>query len=402
MTLLGFGCAAPQSKPNAPVSQKPSGQTQPKPKSEPEFRPINAIAYWAESNEFLIGTNEVSQNNEVFALRLEEPLDEADGLRFRSIYPHSVNSIVVSPDQKWAAMDEIGSTGPSLVVLLSAEMAGPVALLHGPEDYASLAFMPGGKRLAMASGGEIYSVDLEKKAVVETWRLAENRFDVSTQIVRDAQGPTLQASPMGEEPNAVYDLSNRRPLAIPNLSKHSGAELYFRRNGRWFAFERGKVIDLAANRQVFSEPGGAAGVRLSPDGKTLVFRSPGGDDPSKRRFVVLDIATWRVLHRLKPDEGVPGQDFCFLTPDVLANPAGTTQLWNLRTGKTIAWIVAWANTESVVEGGLKASRRDWAIGLPDGRFFGSEAAQTLLLNAKSRDVGVLKELGKALGWKELG
>lgn len=361
---------------------------------KPVLRTINAVAVWPENIELLLGADD-----QAFRFSLQENSENLGG-RIETVFTSRVNSIVVSPNRAWAAMDETGATGPIRVLLLEQTDPLPVAILRGPSDFARLGFVPGGNTLIMASFGAVFTVDLQKLTTIKTWRLAENVFEVNTQIDTDSRGPILSVSGHHSEPVLFFDLATMKRVSPPALPRLADISNIFRHQEKWFGFENGNVFDLQTGHRVFTMKEGAADFKLSPDGKIISFRSPGGMDPSTRDIVILEVGSWRVLHRLKPRHGFASQDFCFVSPTTLVNPGEITEFWNVRTGKTIGWVVPWANTTFKVKDGLTATRRDWAIALPDGRYYGSELAKDLIPGSKTKDPSVLRDFRTGLGIRE--
>lgn len=195
----------------------------------------------------------------------------------------------------------------------------------------------------------------------------------------------------------AYELEAKRPIRIPNIDKIPEAEYCFRIRGRWYVYKDGVVTDLQTLTSGVEVAPGGGGVELAPDSKTLVFRYSNGYVSNERKFIVVDTESWKVRHRLQPPRGIASQEFKFLTSDVLVDPGEITYFCNIKTGKIIARLVPWAVTEYTMGNGVKANRSDCVLALPDGRYFGSEQAHTLLDGLKTRDPKVMADFRIALG-----
>lgn len=365
----------------------------------------NAVGLWSSDwpvdrpsdGSLLISLRGSDEDFQVIEFSLGDVSDSSERYRRNLILPIRVNSFAFSPDRNWAAMDEVGASGPSRVFVMDRMNGGPMAIYHGPYDYANLRFMPDSKRLTMTSGASVWQVDLEGQRIIKEWSLEHDKVEGVTRIVTDSAGSFFMAPRSNTRVIEAYELESKRPVLIPNIDKVPEAEYCFRIKGKWYVYKDGVVTDLQTLTSVVEVAPGGGGVELAPDSKTLVFRYPNGYVSNDRKFIVVDTETWKVRHRLQPPRGIASQEFKFLTSDVLVDPGEITYFWNIQTGKIIARLVPWAVTEYTMENGVKANRSDWVLALPDGRYFGSEQAHTLLDGLKTRDPKVMADFRIALG-----
>ncbi len=365
----------------------------------------NAVGLWPSdwpverpsNGTLLISLRGGDEEFQVIEFSLDDVSDSSERYRRKLILPISVNSFAFSPDRNWVAMDEVGGSGPSRVFTWDKITRSPMAIFHGPTDYANLRFLPGTKHLAMTSGASVWIVDLEQQRISHEWSLEHDKVEEVTRIVTDSKGSFFMAPSSDTRVIDAFELESRRPVRIPNIERIPGAQFCFRIKGKWFAYKEGVVTDLQTLTVVVKVVPAAGGVELSPDSKTLVFRYPNGYVSSERTFIVVDTETWKVRHRLKPEGDIAGQEFKFLTSDILVDPGAVTYFWNVSSGKLIARLVPWAVTEFTVKDGVKANRSDWVLALPDGRYFGSDQAHTLLNGLKTRDPKVLADFRIGLG-----
>ena len=229
------------------------------------------------------------------------------------------------------------------------------------EEVHSVAFVPGGTRLASGSGEGIELWDLETQAVTTT-----SLSGGATAVALSHDGATL-ASGSGRE---IQLLDMASGMVVATLSGHTQPirSLAFSPDGTILASGAADAIrlwDLAARTNTATLPAGAASVAFSPDGATLAS----GSEEGARLW---DVARQREVATYRHSGGRRVNAVAFSPDGTLVASGGddaAVRLWNAASGEEVAVLEGHDRPVRAVafstDGTLLASGADLGVSLWD-------------------------------------
>ena len=229
------------------------------------------------------------------------------------------------------------------------------------EEVHSVAFVPGGTRLASGSGEGIELWDLETQAVTTT-----SLSGGATAVALSHDGATL-ASGSGRE---IQLLDMASGMVVATLSGHTQPirSLAFSPDGTILASGAADAIrlwDLAARTNTATLPAGAASVAFSPDGATLAS----GSEEGARLW---DVARQREVATYRHSGGRRANAVAFSPDGTLVASGGddaAVRLWNAASGEEVAVLEGHDRPVRAVafstDGTLLASGADLGVSLWD-------------------------------------